>query len=90
MNIKITLLIKSFKMVEALDPREILKDTIKLLNYEPLNLTISVLVYDFSIDDSHYYHITKQDGRLNFVIENSFFIHWLFAAVQKSFLISKI
>jgi hypothetical protein len=71
MNIKITLLIKSFKMVEALDPREILKDTIKLLNYEPLNLTISVLVYDFSIDDSHYYHITKQDGRLNFVIENS-------------------
>jgi hypothetical protein len=58
-------------MVETVDPRKVLKDAVKLLDYEPLNLTIKVSLYDFSIDDSHYYRITKQDGRLNFVIENS-------------------
>ena len=58
-------------MVEAVDPRKVLKDAVRLLDYEPLNLTIKVLVYDFSIDRSHRYDITKQDGRLNFVEENS-------------------
>jgi len=58
-------------MVEALDPRKILKDAVKLLDYEPLGLHISVYVYDFSIDNTHLYFITKENGRLNFVIENS-------------------
>jgi hypothetical protein len=58
-------------MVEGLDPRKILKDSVKLLDYEPLGLNISVYVYDFSIDDTHLYRITKENGHLNFFIENS-------------------
>jgi hypothetical protein len=58
-------------MVEAVDPREFLKDIIKFLDYEPLNLSISVNVYGFSIDDMYSYKITKQDGRLNFVIDDN-------------------
>jgi len=58
-------------MVEAVDPREFLKDIIKILDYEPLNLSITVNVYGFSIDDIYSYKITKQDGRLNFVIDDN-------------------
>ena len=58
-------------MVEAVDPRKVLKDVCRVLEYQPLGIIITVYTHNTSIDDTHLYTITKENNSFNFLLDDS-------------------
>ena len=57
--------------METVDPRKVLKDLVKLLDYTELHLQIIVNVYDHLSDDTHSYVIRKINNKLDILVDNS-------------------